>query len=104
VSLAFVLPEGAVGNGPMTFPGFPGVWTPGEAIEAQAFVALGAFESVEAMSAAVAELGLPLEEKSVKKGSAPLPVAENHFGFAPEEAEAATSEEEPEPPAEEAEA
>lgn len=103
MSLAFVLPEEAVSSSsPTTFPGFPGVWTPGEAVEAQAFVDAGAFESVEAMSQAVAELALPLEEKSVKKGSAPLPVPENHVPFPAAEEEVAATEEEP-PAAEEGE-
>lgn len=90
MSTAFVLPEDAVsGAGPVTFPGFPGVWTPGEPIEAQAFVDAGVFASADAMVSRVEELGLPLEPTSVQAGEAPLPNRDNHVPNAPEAAAAA---------------
>ncbi len=88
MAVAFTLTEEA-GPGPLTFPGFPGVWNQGESIEAQFFVDAGVFESVEAMQARVAELGVPLEETSVAEGFAPLPPRDNHVPNAEEAVEAA---------------
>jgi len=80
VSTALVLPAEAVsGQGPVTFPGLPGVWTPGEPIEVAAFVAEGIFSSEDAMLAIVNERGVPLELAKVKKGAAPLPERANHI-------------------------
>lgn len=72
--IAFVLPGGHSGE-PVNFPGFPGVWTPGEAKLAAELVAAGAFESVDQVVARVEELGLPLEQVTVEV-VAPLTAAE----------------------------
>lgn len=79
MSLALVLPEGAVsGSDAVTFPGFPGVWTPGQPIELSAFAAAGIASADELLELA-AEMGVPLEEVDVDEGSAPLPERENHL-------------------------
>ena len=102
MAVALVLAEDA-GAGPLTFPGFPGVWTQGAPIEADVFVHAGIFETVDAVLAA-AEL-LPLEQVKVAKGSAPLPERPNHLPNADEaqaEADAQPDDEaaaEPEPDA-----
>lgn len=83
MSVAFTLTEEA-GPGPLTFPGFPGVWSQGEAIEAQVFVDARVFHSVGEMQERVRELGVPLEETSVAKGAAPLPARDNHVPNAEE--------------------
>jgi hypothetical protein len=100
VSVALVLPAEAVSSSsPTTFPGFPGVWPPGEPIEAQVFVDAGLFADPDEMVSFASELGLPLETTTVKKGSAPLPERPNHVSEEPEP----PPEEEPEPTSEEIE-
>jgi hypothetical protein len=91
VSVAFVVKEEA-GSGPLTFPGFPGVWSQSQPIEAQAFIDAGIFVDADEMIARVVELGLPLEQIKVKAGAAPLPERENHVAAVLE----AVSEPEPE--------
>ena len=86
MSLAFVLRHGAAGDGAVTFPGFPGVWTPGEPIEAQVFVDAGVFASTEEMQDRAAEVGVPLETTTVAAGSAPMPERDNHVSNAAEAA------------------
>lgn len=85
---AFVLNDDALSGGPVVFPGFPGVWTPGEPVEAQAFVDAGSFASIAEMRDLVDELGLPLAEVQVDEGSAPLPARDNHMANAEEAREA----------------
>jgi hypothetical protein len=90
VATAFVLDDpGLAGGGPVNLAGFPGVWTPDQPIEAEAFVANGAFDSVDEMRDRVDELGLPLKEVDVAEGSAPMPArAEGHAPNAEEAAAA----------------
>jgi hypothetical protein len=76
VALAFVLPEEVAGNGPVTFPGFPGVWTPGVPIEAQALIDAGAAETAEELQKRCPP---QLEEVDVAPYSAPLPLMPNHI-------------------------
>jgi hypothetical protein len=85
VAVALVLSEDA-GAGPFTFPGFPGVWSPGVPIEASVFVDAGSFAS-EADLLAAAE-ALPLEQVTVAKGAAPLPPRGNHVASPDEQAAA----------------
>jgi hypothetical protein len=85
VALAFVLPEEVAGNGPVTFPGFPGVWTPGQPIEAAAFVAAGVADTETELD----ERRPPqLERVDVAAGSHPLPARPNHVPSAEEAAAA----------------
>lgn len=66
------------GTSAVNFPGFPGAWTPGEPIEADEFVRVGAVSTVDELRDLAAELDLPLEEVDVAAGSAPMPVQANH--------------------------
>jgi hypothetical protein len=97
---ALVLSQDAVaasGSSPVHFPGFPGVWAPDQPI---AVSALGFGSEKEAL-AEVKLRGLPLEEKKVDVGSAPMPARPNHIpsGPAPAAAEAEAPAEETAPEA-----
>lgn len=77
---AYVLDaDDLAGSEAVTFPGFPGVWTPGEPIAAAEFVKAGAFDSVDEMGDRVAELGLPLKQTTVADGEGLMPARENHL-------------------------
>lgn len=80
MTTAYVLPEAAVsGSEPVFFGGFPGRWHPGRPIEASEIMERGGFDSEDALRAAIAELGLPLERTTVEAGAAPMPAAANHL-------------------------
>lgn len=71
MSASYVLPVDAVSaSGPHVFPGLPGVWTPGVAVDAEEFVKSGAVETVEQFEKLVKELAVPVKPAKAKKTEA----------------------------------
>lgn len=81
---AFVLDDDTL-TGPTVFPGFPGVWTAGQPVEAVRLVEAGVFASVQEARDRIGELGLPISERRVKAGAGPVPATPNHFPAVPAE-------------------
>lgn len=70
-------PSAAAGVEPVTFPGFPGRFTPGHPVELEALAAASGTPAAD-LAALAAGLGLPLVAVDVKAGDGSLPAADNH--------------------------
>lgn len=93
---AYVLPEDAVsGSDPVTFAGFPGIWTPGVPIAVDELAKHGLYDADE-IADEVEERGLPLQPVDVSGDEGAMPVPPNHLPSR-EEAVAGAVEETPRP-------